>query len=197
MGEDSRQLAVFPLSLVLFRDGLLPLRIFEPRYQRMVSECLRAQQPFVVVSIVDGPEAGGLATIAMRGTLATIVDWEQLEDGLLGLLCEGGARVDLGDVSVEKDRLMRARVIEQPEAEPRPLPADYRWMAELLDSLLVRIGTPFDRLRQDAPSADHVANRLVELLPLPLEEKQRLFDIDDALLRLQRLAELISPTPKT
>jgi Lon protease-like protein len=70
-------------------------------------------------------------------------------------------------------------------------------MAGLLDSLLERIGTPFDRLRRERPSADHVANRLVELLPLPLDEKQHLFDTEDAVRRLQRLAGLISPEQKT
>ena len=33
--------ALFPLNLVLVPGGLLALRIFEPRYMRMVSECLR------------------------------------------------------------------------------------------------------------------------------------------------------------
>jgi uncharacterized protein len=197
MADDSRHLPLFPLRLVLFRDGLLPLRIFEPRYQRMVSECLRAQQPFVVVSIVDGPEAGGVASTATRGTLATIIDWERLEDGLLGLLCEGGGPVAVRTVDVEKDNLMRASVVELPEAEPKLLPEEHRWMAELLDELLDRIGAPFDRLQRDAPSADHVANRLIELLPLELAEKQRLFETEDPVLRLRRLSGLISPTAPT
>lgn len=197
MTDGDRHLALFPLRVVLFRDGLLPLRIFEPRYQRMVSECLRAQQPFVVVPIVDGPEAGGVASTATRGTLATIVDWEKLEDGLLGLLCEGGGPVAVRDVTVEKDNLMRAGVVALPETGPQPLPESYRWMAELLDSLLDRVGAPFDRLKRKTPSADHVANRLTELLPLPLAEKQRLFDTDDAVLRLHRLSGLISPTTPT
>jgi hypothetical protein len=44
-----------------------------------------------------------------------------------------------------------------------------------------------------APSADHVAGRLIELLPLPLAEKRALFDIDDSIERLQRLGGLIKP----
>ena len=46
-------------AVVLFPGGLLPLRIFEPRYLRMVSECLREQRPFAVAAIREGPEAGG------------------------------------------------------------------------------------------------------------------------------------------
>ncbi|MGL4715609.1 MAG: LON peptidase substrate-binding domain-containing protein, partial [Aeromonas sp.] len=32
------QLALFPLSAHLLPGGIMPLRIFEPRYQRMIAE---------------------------------------------------------------------------------------------------------------------------------------------------------------
>jgi hypothetical protein len=38
-----------------------------------------------------------------------------------------------------------------------------------------------------------VAGRLVELLPLPLHEKRALFDMDDSVERLRRLAGLLQP----
>ena len=187
------RLALFPLNLVLFPGGLLPLRICEPRYQRMVSECLREQLPFAVVAIIDGPEAGGVAVTATSGCLARIVDWETLDDGLLGLLCVGEVRVSVDTVELEKDRLMRGRVYPLPAVEQQPLPEDRRWMADLLDDLLRKIGQPFDRLLVDEPSADHVAHRLIELLPLPVAEKQRLFELTDARAQLDALAGLISP----
>ncbi len=185
--------ALFPLNVVLFPGGLLPLRIFEPRYLRMVSECLRGDECFVVAAIVDGPEAGGVASTANSGTLARIVDWEQHDDGLLGLLCEGEQRCTLGRVSVEHDQLLRAEFERLPHDEPRPMPEHLGWMAGLLDELLRRVGPPFDRLASLPPSADQVANRLIELLPLPLAEKQALFDMQDSVARLRRLAGLIDP----
>lgn len=192
------RLALFPLNLVLFPGGLLPLRIFEPRYQRMVSECLRREEPFVVAAILDGgPEAGGVASTAGSGTLARIVDWERLDDGLLGLLCDGQERVVLGAVETEQDQLLRAEVIRQPAAAAQPLPADLAWTAALLDRLLQRIGDPFDRLRAAEPNADHVAGRLTELMPLPISEKQALFEMEDAVERLRRLAALIQPKDDT
>jgi Lon protease-like protein len=190
--ETGGRFALFPLNLVLFPGGLLPLRIFEPRYQRMVSECLRDQRPFVVVAIVDGPEAGGIAATATTGTLTRIIDFEQLEDGLLGLLCEGESVVGIGDIEAEKDNRLRAVVAPMPAAAEAPLPEAQRWMADLLGELLDRIGAPFDRLVLDRPSADHVANRLIELLPLPVAEKQRLFDLPDGGRRLDSLAGMLS-----
>jgi Lon protease-like protein len=191
--QAGERVALFPLSVVLFPGGLLPLRIFEPRYQRMVSECLREQKPFAVAAIAEGPEAGGIAQTARSGTLARIIDWEQLDDGLLGLLCEGEQRFVLRDVEVERDRLLRARVVRLPREAPQPLPADLEWTAELLQQLLERLGPPYERLNAAPISADHVAARLTEILPLPLGEKQALFDMPDGVARLRRLVELINP----
>jgi Lon protease-like protein len=49
---------LFPLSTVLFPDGPLPLRVFEPRYLDMVSRCLRQDSDFGVVLIVSGKDTG-------------------------------------------------------------------------------------------------------------------------------------------
>lgn len=187
------RVALFPLNLVLFPGGVLSLRIFEPRYLRMVSECLRADRPFAVAAIIDGPEAGGVANTAGSGTLARITDWEQLDDGLLGLVCAGEQCVALREVAVEHDQLLRASVERLPPATEQALPGDLAWMAGLLAELLERIGPPFDRLATRPVTADHVANRLIELLPLGLGRKQALFETDDSVQRLRQLARLINP----
>lgn len=188
------RVAVFPLNVVLFPGGLLPLRIFEPRYLRMVSECLRQSQPFAVATIVDeGPEAGEVAVTAPVATLSRIADWEQGEDGLLHLLCEGEQRCRLHEVEVESDRLLRGSITRLQENMPRPIPHGLDWTERLLREVLEKLGEPYDRLIHGAPSADHVAGRLIELLPLPLAEKRALFELDDSVERLQRLAGLINP----
>lgn len=186
--------AVFPLNVVLFPGGLLPLRIFEQRYLRMVSDCMKQEQPFAVATIIDaGPEAGGVAMTAPVATLARIIDWEQGDDGLLNLVCEGEQRCRITEIEVEPDQLLRGRVARLPENMPRPVPKELGWTARLLHDLLVKLGEPYDRLIHGTPSADHVAGRLIELLPLPLAEKRALFDIDDSVERLQRLSGLINP----
>lgn len=185
--------AVFPLGVVLLPGGLLQLRIFEPRYVRMVSECLRQQSPFVVAAILSGREAGDVAVPASSGTLAAIIDWEQLEDGLLGLLCEGRERVSIGELSAEHDGLLRAAIQPLPAEPTAALPEDLAWTAQLLDQLLSQLGPPYDRLRRETPTAGDVADRLVELLPLPLDRKQALFEAPGPVERLRRLAALIDP----
>ena len=51
-------LPLFPLHTVLFPGALLGLKVFETRYLDLVSECLRSGQPFGVVCLRQGAEAG-------------------------------------------------------------------------------------------------------------------------------------------
>src|SRR5580698_5521108 len=88
-------LSLFPLRAVLFPGGLLPLRIFEPRYLDMIGECMRSASAFGVILIRAGGETGAVTALAEIGTSAQVVDFDQREDGLLGILCRGGRRFRL------------------------------------------------------------------------------------------------------
>ena len=50
---------MFPLEGVLFPYGVMPLRIFEPRYRAMIELCLRGDGRFGVVLIERGSHVGG------------------------------------------------------------------------------------------------------------------------------------------
>jgi Lon protease-like protein len=54
----TRQIPIFPLSIVLFPGMTLPIRVFEPRYRQMLRDCLRNDRRFGVVLIRKGKEAG-------------------------------------------------------------------------------------------------------------------------------------------
>lgn len=51
---------MFPLGTVLLPGAILPLHVFEPRYQQLVRDCLDApEHEFGVVLIDRGSEVGG------------------------------------------------------------------------------------------------------------------------------------------
>jgi len=103
-------LPLFPLNTVLFPGGPLRLRIFEPRYLDMVSRCMREDSGFGVALIVAGREAGGAAQTVTIGTHARIVDFEQLDDGLLGITARGERRFRIVHAHQESDGLNVAQV---------------------------------------------------------------------------------------
>jgi len=98
-------LPIFPLNTVLFPGGLLPLRIFEPRYLDMVGKCMREGTDFGVVLIVSGAETGAVAQLAAVGTGARVVDFSTLPDGLLGVMCRGSRRFQLRSHRTQPDGL--------------------------------------------------------------------------------------------
>lgn len=176
---------LFPLKTVLYPDGSLSLRIFEPRYLDMIGRCLRQTQNFGVLSILEGEEVGPAST-ATIGTLAEIVDWYQEPDGLLGITVTGRERFEVGEISVLDDGLYVGRITLL-AAEPRlALPADYEYLAGLLRQVLPAVGTAPSGGKEYA-DATWVGYRLAEILPLPLEDKQECLEMEDSLARLDKL----------
>lgn len=178
---------LFPLNTVLFPEGPLPLRIFEPRYLEMVSECLRSDCGFGVCLIRTGPEVGTTPEINEQGTLATITDWHQRNDGLLGITATGVQRFRVISKRVRPNRLMEADVELIDNEPPQDLPTEYIPMTDFLRQLIKQIPHVFDGLTIKYGDAGWVSNRLAELLPLPLDQKQQLLEVHDPMVRLERL----------
>ena len=89
-----RTIPMFPLSLVLFPEQILPLHIFEDRYRTMVEEIIDNDREFGVVLIERGSEVGGGDTRKSIGTLAEIIDSEKSNDGRWLLITKGTKRIE-------------------------------------------------------------------------------------------------------
>jgi hypothetical protein len=171
---------------VLLPDGLLALRVFEPRYVDMVARCLRGTNRFGVVAIREGAEVGA-ATTYDCGTSAEIVDWHQDPGGMLGILAAGREPFRLSATRRESDGLYVGSVAWLDSAPPRALTLAHEPLVALLKQLI----EPLAMYRGVATSYDDagwVGGRLVELLPLTLELKQSLLETRDPIARLERLA---------
>jgi Lon protease-like protein len=172
-------IALFPLNIVLFPDGPLPLRIFETRYVDMVGRCMRENQGFgVVLESFD------------VGTLAKIVDFHRLSDGFLGLSCVGQQRFRILARSRQADGLNLAEV-EWLKPEPTvAVPARHARLAELLKNVLPQLGEVYEGFEMRADDAAWVGHRLAEILSIPLADKQSCLELNDPIQRLDVLAPL-------
>lgn len=92
------KLPIFPLNTVLFPGYKLPLRIFEPRYKRMLEDCISADGRFVIALIRDGVEVGGEATPREIGTIALIEEVGDRGEKIVPLLALGEQRVRIGEL---------------------------------------------------------------------------------------------------
>jgi len=182
---------LFLLNTVLMPGGVLPLRVFESRYLDMLARCMRKDQPFAVVAIDSGNEVGDAARPMSVGTLATIADWDQGDDGLLQVVARGGQRVRLLSSRVQADRLTVAEVEPLPDDQPQPLSEELAYLSKGLLRLLEQFGKPFSGLELHAEDALWVGNRLTDVLPLPLNDKQTLLEMTDPHARVEWIAAWI------
>ena len=170
--------ALFPLNTVLFPGGKLALQIFEPRYLDMIKACMKQEQGFVVVLIKEGREAGDPATFHEVGTYAEIIDWGQLDNGLLTITVEGRQRVKVISSSVQADGLQVGELdylID--DATPIP-PAREDSLLELLAAIELHPAIQAMDLTVDTNNLNSVLWSLAGVLPFSTPDKQDLLELD-------------------
>jgi Lon protease-like protein len=83
------RLPIFPLSVVLFPGTPLPLHIFEPRYRRMLADCLEGDRRFGITPVGTTHE---LPDVGTAGCIAEIRVHQALPDGRANVVVVGGER---------------------------------------------------------------------------------------------------------
>jgi uncharacterized protein len=194
-------LPLFPLGSVLYPGSVLPLRIFEVRYLDMIRRCIENGAPFGVVSLSKGQEVakpGGKEDFAQIGTLATITRHESPQPGLKIIRCIGQQRFKTSRIERLKHGLWIADVSYLPDDSTFTLPAELKSCRSLLESVLASMpeatkSDVFEGSPSEAQLSDcgWLANRWCQLLPLPLEMKQRLLELDSPLIRLELVSDLL------
>jgi Lon protease-like protein len=178
------------LHTVLFPGGRLPLKLFEQRYLEMAKTCLKDNAPFGVCLIREGAEVGAPATPHDVGTLARIASWDMPQLGVLEIVALGERRFRVRSRRVEASGLARAAVELLEEESDAPIPPDAVRCVKLLERVVEQHPGLLERPHK-MDSCAWVSARLAEVLPLPLESKQALLELDDARTRLERLNALV------
>ncbi|MBC7470276.1 MAG: LON peptidase substrate-binding domain-containing protein [Ramlibacter sp.] len=197
-------LPLFPLGTALFPAGVLQLRIFEVRYLDMIGKCQKAGAPFGVVSLTEGSEVrvpGGKEAFAKVGTIATITDFETPQPGLMVIRARGEQRFRITASEQLRHGLWVADVQRLAADLAVPVPDDLKPTADalgrLIQSLQQKAGIGA-QMPLDGPfrldDCGWVANRWCELLPLSVQLKQRLMELDNPLVRLELVNDVLART---
>ena len=183
---------------MLFPGGLLPLKVFEARYLDLVGHCLRSGEPFGVVCMSRGAEAGDNpegVRIERVGVLARIEDVDAEQAGILKVRCIGGSRFRLLQAPVQRPDGLWVGTAELIEDDAHRLPERtlqpaVEALQQALEALLAQDIKPFAEPLQWR-DAGWVANRWCELLPITLAAKQRLMELEEPSMRLQLVDEFL------
>jgi Lon protease-like protein len=125
------RLPIFPLSVVLFPGTPLPLHIFEPRYKRMLTDCLLSDRRFGITSVDGASELPGPGTI---GCVAEIRVNQELPDGRSNIVVLGGQRFVLSRLLDEPHPYLVAMVQTFDDyADSEPSTEDTSQLRELFE----------------------------------------------------------------
>lgn len=195
----SQAIALFPLRLVLFPGSKIELQIFERRYLDLVSHCLRNDLGFGVCLLREGEEIvreASKQTIHRTGTYGKIVDWDQLENGLLGITVQGQGKFRVQDCWQADSGVLEAQVefsdLDKLGSENIPLSEDYSALVDLLQSLESHPLIEQKNIKVDYDNLWELGWRLGELIPVEVGQKQHILDIDDPWERIDAIEKLVS-----
>ncbi len=197
-----RELPMFPLGTVLFPHMVLPLHVFEPRYQALLEDVLTApEREFGVVLIARGQEVGGGDRRTDVGTVARVLRTEELEDGRALVIAVGTRRLQV-EQWLPDDPYPRAEVADRADTH------DHQAVQDVVTATVPRLRRVLALqadLGQDAvaPTFDVAEEPEVAcwqaaiLSPLNPHDAQRVLTIDACAARLRLLDDLLTGIEET
>ncbi len=192
---------MFPLEMAMLPGEELPLRIFEPRYTAMISDCLAGDPVFGVVMIAAGREVGGGDVRSDVGVLARIVEHAELGDGLYRLRCMLGERIRVTEW-LDDAPYPRATTVPWPdEAGPSVTGADIATIEDTVMELFERIAEsrnatlpPREYLLGGPEPGQEAGDRLYALaarIPIGQADRYAVLAAPGARARLEALSEAV------
>ncbi len=194
LAED--EMPLFPLEVVLFPGGVLPLHIFEQRYRLMIQYCLDNNRLFGIVLIKRGDEVGEHAEPYLVGTAVKILEVDRLEDGRMNLITLGQHRFEIMKIRRDLPYLVgqvRALEIDDTEtsedAETRVVRAIQLYRT--YESLLADLVPEWKTVDEIPTIPDHLSYQIATRLQIPLTDKQQLIETLSIHQLLDREIELL------
>lgn len=178
------KLPLFPLGVVLFPGGELPLHIFEERYKEMIGDCLRDNLEFGVVLASEK----GMANLGCTAVVERIL--KKYGDGRLDILVRGRRRFEIILLDEEKTYLQAAvaAYADEVEAEPVGEAARQRALSAYVSLMMLEHGG----LVEDMPDANRPDLSFVLAQPVnDVEFRQQLLGMRSEAARLEALAQYL------
>jgi Lon protease-like protein len=178
------RIPLFPLNVVLLPGGDLPLHIFEPRYRRMVHDCIENKSEF------------GMLLVAPKGLVRVGCTAEVLEvakrypDGRMDILAVGRAPfriVELMNAKEYEDGMLLEGTVDYLDDRERSLDSEKRReLIELFEVCHTIVYGDYPRNIQGLES-DELSYAIAGTLPMDLMWKQQVLESRSEADRQERL----------
>jgi Lon protease-like protein len=198
------RLPVFPLGTVLVPTAVLPLHIFEPRYQALMADLTGGgdalppyESEFGVVLISRGSEVGGGEGRVAVGTVARLLEATRLSDGRWAVAVVGTRRFRV-DTWLPDDPYPVGEISELDEAdlwrdEHGPLLTETARAVRRAVALAAELGEVGARVTFELAEDPLVAAwQLAALAPVGPLDRQHLLETGDAAERLAATLRMVA-----
>ena len=188
------RIPLYPLNVQLLPGGIIPLEIIEPRYLRMIA---MSQQSGFGLCLIGLANEHGYVPVLPVGTRVEVTDFNQSSAGNLVVTVQGKERYRLDSVELDSDGLLMAEVEGIPNWQVTELGREQAVLAD-------RLGEIFEEHPDFAAyypqpewaNACWVAQRWLEVLQIPAEEKLPLIESEDCSDALRFLMQVVqAPLP--
>jgi Lon protease-like protein len=167
--DGASELPIFELPVVLLPNEMMPLHIFEERYQRMIRHCLEEEEPF---GVVFRDEDGSARRIGCTARVTEVL--ERFDDGRLDIVVAGEEPFRV---------LERFEAEEYPAGEVEPIASDEEPAGDEDAAHEVRetFAALVERVSGAEPEGEGIldgdAYAIAARVELPPETKQRLLEL--------------------
>ncbi|MDV5168285.1 LON peptidase substrate-binding domain-containing protein [Photobacterium rosenbergii] len=185
------QLPLFPLQIYLLPGGISKLRIFEPRYTRLVKLAMGDGNGFGLCMKDED-------SLCHFGTRVIITDFEKLPDGLLGITIRGVEKFLINKHWQEDDGLRFGDVTPMSNWTP----SEIKFVDRDISNSLKALFEEYPEHAENYPLPDYndmtwVCQRWLELLPLETNQKQWFMSRNDHRAALSFLHNVIDEQLKS
>jgi len=174
------RIPLFPLNVVLLPGADLPLHIFEPRYRKMVRDCLDNKSEFgMLLALNDG--------VAGTGCTAEILEVvKRYNDGRMDILTVGRAPFRVVELHTEEP-LLQGSVDYLDDRYSSASPEARKALTELYEACHTLIFGDYPRGNSDPEANDQLSYTIASKLPMDLLWKQRILELRTEAERQERL----------
>lgn len=194
------ELPLFPLQqVVLFPGARLPLHVFEPRYRKLLADCLGSHRTMAVVLVpsLHPVDRHGHPPIAPVAGAGFVVEHQALPDGRSNILLAGKARVALEELPFDPPyRRARATLLHDVPTEVSS--ADFSALAQTATAFAHEVRKREPRFSFHLPTGatpGELADACAQHLVIDADARQRALETLDVRERVQLVThELVSQT---
>jgi Lon protease-like protein len=173
------RIPLFPLNVVLLPGADLPLHIFEPRYRRMVNNCISSRSEFGVLLTLPN----GTARVGCTAEITKVL--RQYEDGRFDILTRGGVPFRVTELFTG-DPLLEGAVEYLEDADALTEPAAGQQLFELYEACHTLIFGDYPKDVEERAAAG-VSYYMAATLPMDLLWKQKILELREERARRERL----------